>query len=92
MKVFRAVAMGLQSGEFSLSVAGGHSQAVMTENKKMTLLLGMINGPEVVFAIGTTSYLTPATAPPVTRYYNINNCNDSIKHSAGMVLLQDTFW
>ena len=78
MKVFRAVAMGLQSGEFSLSVAGGHSQAVMTENKKMTLLLGMINEPEVVFAIGTTSYLTPATAPPVTRY-NINNCNDSIR-------------
>ena len=56
MKVFRAVAMGLQSGEFSLSVAGGHSQAVMTENKKMTLLLGMINGAEVVFAVSTTSY------------------------------------
>ena len=48
MKVFRAVAMGLQSGEFSLSVAGGHShsRAVMTENKKMTLLLGMINGAQ----------------------------------------------
>ena len=55
MKVFRAVAMGLQSGEFSLSIAGGHSQAVMTENKKMTLLLGMINGAPVMFAVSTSS-------------------------------------
>ena len=47
--------MGLESGEFSLSVAGGHSRAVMTENKKMTLLLGMINGALVVFAVRTTS-------------------------------------
>ena len=55
MKVFRAVAMGLQSGQFSLSVAGGHRPAVMTENKKMTLLLGMINGAPVMFAVSTTS-------------------------------------
>ena len=55
MKVFWAVAMGLQSGQFSLSGAGGHRPAVMTENKKMTLLLGMINGAPVMFAVSTTS-------------------------------------
>ena len=58
MKVFGAVAMGLQSGQFSLSGAAGHRPAVMTENKKMTSLLGMINVARVVFAVGTTSYLT----------------------------------
>ena len=60
MKVFRAVAVELQSPVwtiFSLSVCSRWSQAgsVMTENKKMTLLLGMINGARVVFAITTAS-------------------------------------
>ena len=63
MKVFRAVAVELQSPVwtvFSLSVCSRWSQAgsVMTENKKMTLLLGMINGAGVVFAVSTTSYQT----------------------------------
>ena len=82
MKVFGAVAMGLQSGQFSLSGAAGHRPAVMTENKKMTLLLGMINGARVVFAIKTTSYHFRQKSPTVNwKLFQMNFLSELVQQS-----------
>ena len=45
--------LGGAGGTISLSSQWTQA-AVMSENKKMTLLLGMINGARVTFAIRTT--------------------------------------